>query len=128
MEQLAAAGTAVSGTALAPAPHKQAKKAEKKEKKLHKQGLRTRFSGQIPMDLGLDRRMTITASARIDEDTGATVQFDVVVPPGIQPGKTCISRLSLANRASCGQFWRRSRSKTRLIRVRFPALVKRTSA
>ena len=88
MEQLAAAGTAVSGTALAPAPHKQAKKKEKTEKKLHKQGLRTRFSGQIPMDLGLDRRMTITASARIDEDTGATVQFDVVVPPGVQPGQT----------------------------------------
>ena len=85
MEQLAAADAATSGTAPVPAPHKQAKK---KEKKLQKQGLRTRFSGQIPMDLGLDRRMTITASARIDEDTGATVQFDVVVPPGVQPGQT----------------------------------------
>ena len=64
------------------------KQMKKKERKLKKKGLRTEFSGQIPMDLGLDRRMTITASSKIDEDTGAMVQFEVIVPPGAQPGQT----------------------------------------
>ncbi len=78
-----AAGAAASAGTSSP-PDKQAKK---KEKKLQKQGVRTRFSGQVPVDLGLDRSMTITASAKVDEDTGAMVQFRVVVPPGIQPGQ-----------------------------------------
>lgn len=64
------------------------KQAKKKVQKLQKQGRRTIFSWRIPMDLGLDRRMTITASAKIDEDLGETVQFDVIVPPGVQPGQT----------------------------------------
>ena len=71
------------GGAAAPAgpPSPQDKQALKKEKKLEKKGVQTKFSGQIPMDLGLDRRMTITASAKVDGDAGAMVQFDVIVPP-----------------------------------------------
>eukprot|EP01046_Picozoa_sp_COSAG06_P004667 COSAG06_NODE_198_length_20467_cov_97.440986_18_plen_248_part_01 len=77
------------GGAAAPAgpPSPQDKQALKKEKKLEKKGVQTKFSGQIPMDLGLDRRMTITASAKVDGDAGAMVQFDVIVPPGGQPGQ-----------------------------------------
>lgn len=68
------------------APSPENKQQKKAEKKLEKLGVRTKFSFQIPMDLGLDRRMTVTGPATMDEH-GAGVQFDAIVPPGGQSGQ-----------------------------------------
>jgi len=93
--------------ALGQAPSPESKQQKKAERKLEKAGVRTRFSFQIPMDLGLDRRMTVTGPATMDEHAGgkstsnlplrqsfhallaiaALVQLDAIVPPGGQSGQ-----------------------------------------
>ena len=54
------------------------KKSPKKEKK-EKSGPKTKYKELIPIELGLDRRMSV----QTEEDD----QFDVIVPPGGQPGQ-----------------------------------------
>ena len=73
-----AAATAAGDGAEKKRTKEKKKKSPKKEKK-EKSGPKTKYKELIPIELGLDRRMSV----QTEEDD----QFDVIVPPGGQPGQ-----------------------------------------